>query len=103
MTPRKENFRMYISNYFADSPIYDETISKFRNKAKENSRQAFSDFISENEEVKNEQSAQVTSGESENMIADNGVKSTLPKRARKPLALAYVVFVSFCLYNLFIS
>ena len=72
---------MYISNYFAGSPIYDETLSKFRNKAKENSRQAFNDFILENkemnEEVKNEQSAQTASCESENMIADNGVKSTL--------------------------
>ncbi|MBQ9628932.1 MAG: hypothetical protein IJR43_06715 [Synergistaceae bacterium] len=68
---------MYISNYFAGSPIYDETLSKFRNKAKENSRQAFNDFISKNEDGNKEQAVQVTSGESENMIADNGVKSTL--------------------------
>ena len=67
---------MYISNYFAGSPIYDETLSKFRNKAKENSRQAFNDFISENEDENKEQAVQVTSGESENIIADNGVKST---------------------------
>lgn len=68
---------MYISNYFAGSPIYDETLSKFRNKAKENSRQAFSDFISENEDRNKEQAVQVASCESENVIADNGVKSTL--------------------------
>ena len=68
---------MYISNYFSGSPIYDETLSKFRNKAKENSRQAFNDFISKNEDGNKEQAVQVTSGESENMIADNGLKSTL--------------------------
>ena len=63
---------MEIQNLLG-SPIWNETLSKFRSKSKENAKQAFADFI----DSEKSQSPLTDSNIPENITADNGVKSAV--------------------------
>ena len=58
---------MEIQNLLG-SPIWNETLSKFRSKSKENAKQAFSDFI----DSEKSQSPLTDSNIPANITADNG-------------------------------
>ena len=63
---------MEIQNLLS-SPIYNETLSKLRSKAKENARRSFADFI----DLGKSQSPRTDSNIPANITADNGVKSAV--------------------------
>ena len=63
---------MEIQNLLS-SPIYNETLSNFRSKAKENAKQAFADLI----DSEKSQSPITDSNIPANITADNGVKSAV--------------------------
>ena len=63
---------MEIQNLLS-SPAYSETLARFRNKAGENAKQAFTDLISADKE----QLTRTDSPLHENITHDNGVKSAV--------------------------
>ena len=63
---------MEIQNLLSNS-VYSETLTRFRNKARENAKQAFTDLISADKE----QLTKTDSPLHENITPDNGVKSAV--------------------------
>lgn len=65
---------MEIQN-FINSPVFQETMAKFRNKPQENRRQAFDELITENENQA--QIPKPAQDVTPNATADNGIKSAV--------------------------